>query len=124
KDAVAQELIDNPVLEEMPEDAPRATGAEGEGPVAEKTTEKPAEVTAEKAPEQQIDWESYADSYNYLPPAAGSGRDTQFDDLPGIDQTLTRSETLEEHIMWQVRMSSMSDLEKSIAVRLLGEMND
>src|SRR5581483_3811926 len=77
-----------------------------------------------KAPEQQIDWESYAESYNYLPPAAGSGRDTQFDDLPGIDQTLTRSETLEEHVLWQVRMSDMNDLEKNIALRLLGEMND
>jgi RNA polymerase sigma-54 factor len=125
KDAVAQELIDNPVLEEMAEDAPRATGAEGEGPVApQKTEEKPIEVSAEKAPEQSIDWESYADSYNYLPPAAGTGRDTQFDDLPGIDQTLTRSETLEEHILWQVRMSDMNELEKNIALRLLGEMND
>ena len=132
KDAVAQELIDNPVLEEMADDAPRATGAEGEGIVekSKSNDEKPVEVTlgadggVEKAPEQSIDWESYAESYNYLPPSAGSGRDTQFDDLPGIDQTLTRSETLEEHILWQVRMSDMSELEKTIAVRLLGEMND
>lgn len=131
KDAVAQELIDNPVLEEIPDDAPRAGGVEAEGSLDSNkpVSEKPVEVTLgtdgpEKAPEQSIDWESYAESYNYLPPAAGSGRDTQFDDLPGIDQTLTRSETLEEHILWQVRMSSMNDLEKSIAIRLLGEMND
>lgn len=131
KDAVAQELIDNPVLEEIPDDAPRAGGVEAEGSIENEkpVSEKPAEVTLgtdgpEKAPEQSIDWESYAESYNYLPPAAGSGRDTQFDDLPGVDQTLTRSETLEEHILWQVRMSDMNDLEKAIAVRLLGEMND
>ncbi len=129
KDAVAQELIDNPVLEEMPEDAPRAGGVEGEGPIEKKSDERASEVNlgsdgGEKPPEQSIDWESYAESYNYLPPAAGSGRDTQFDDLPGIDQTLTRAETLEEHILWQVRMSDMNELEKSIALRLLGEMND
>jgi RNA polymerase sigma-54 factor len=132
KDAVAQELIDNPVLEELPDDSARAGGVDAEGPTLENSkpaSEKPAEVSlgtdgVEKAPEQSIDWESYAESYNYLPPAAGSGRDTQFDDLPGVDQTLTRSETLEEHILWQVRMSSMNDLEKTIAVRLLGEMND
>lgn len=132
KDAVAQELIDNPVLEEMPDDAPRAGGIDGEGPALEgnkAAAEKPAEVSlgvdgADKTPEANIDWESYAESYNFLPPSAGSGRDTQFDDLPGIDQTLTRSETLEEHILWQVRMSDMNDLEKSIAIRLLGEMSD
>jgi RNA polymerase sigma-54 factor len=132
KDAVAQELIDNPVLEEMPDDAPRAGGIDGEGPSIEQNKaalEKPAEVSlgadgVDKAPEQNIDWESYADSYNFLPPSAGSGRDTQFDDLPGIDQTLTRSETLEEHLLWQIRMSDMNELEMSIALRLLGEMSD
>ena len=130
KDAVAQELIDNPVLEEMPDDAPHAGGVETESQLESKpASEKPAEVNlgadnTATTPEQNIDWESYAESYNYLPPAAGSGRDTQFDDLPGIDQTLTRSETLEEHILWQVRMSAMNELEKVIAARLLGEMND
>jgi RNA polymerase sigma-54 factor len=131
KDAVAQELIDNPVLEELPDDAPRAGGQEAEGASSAPTSEKPAEVSlgADEAAKSRddgsnIDWESYADSYSYLPPAAGSGKDTSFDDLPGVDQTLTRSETLEEHILWQVRMSNMNDLERQIALRLLGEMND
>ena len=129
RDEVAKELLDNPILEEMPDDAARAGGIDGETAPEAKATEKVAEVTlgaegADKGPEQNIDWESYADSYNFLPPSAGSGRDTQFDDLPGIDQTLTRSETLEEHILWQVRMSDMNDLEKGIAVRLLGELSD
>lgn len=129
RDEVAKELLDNPILEEMPDDAARAGGIDGETAPEAKATEKVAEVTlgaegADKGPEQNIDWESYADSYNFLPPSAGSGRDTQFDDLPGIEQTLTRSETLEEHILWQVRMSDMNDLEKGIAVRLLGELSD
>jgi RNA polymerase sigma-54 factor len=133
KDAVAQELIDNPVLEEMADDTARAPGADVEAPASSATppSDRPQEVAlgsgAEAAPqgaEANIDWESYAESYSYLPPAAGSGRDTQFDDLPGVDQTLTRGETLEEHVLWQVRMSTMNELECSIASRLLGEMND
>ncbi|MBI1946922.1 MAG: RNA polymerase factor sigma-54 [Deltaproteobacteria bacterium] len=132
KDAVAQELIDNPVLEEVNDDVSRATATDVEAPAGSAPPQKEgaAEVSMEAGQQQQqdaganIDWESYADSFNYLPPAAGSGRDTQFDDLPGIDQTLTRGETLEEHILWQVRMSHMNDLECQIAARLLGEMND
>jgi RNA polymerase sigma-54 factor len=126
KDAVAQELVENPVLEEVHDD-PRLPqeSREAEQPTSTSTSERPAEVaTTPSAQEPSIDWEAYADQYNYLPPSAGSGKDAGFDDLPGIDQTLTRSETLEEHLLWQVRMSDMNALERQIAVRLLGEMSD
>jgi RNA polymerase sigma-54 factor len=126
KDAVAQELVENPVLEEVMDD-PRIPqeSREAEQPAATPTSERPAEVTTTPTTQEpSIDWEAYADQYNYLPPSAGSGKDAGFDDLPGIDQTLTRSETLEEHLLWQIRMSDMNALERDIAVRLLGEMND
>jgi RNA polymerase sigma-54 factor len=126
KDAVAQELVENPVLEEVHDD-PRLPqeSREAEQPAPTAQSERPAEVsTTPSAQEPSIDWEAYADQYNYLPPSAGSGKDSGFDDLPGIDQTLTRSETLEEHLLWQIRMSDMNALERNIAVRLLGEMND
>jgi RNA polymerase sigma-54 factor len=126
KDAVAQELVENPVLEEVHDD-PRLPleSREAEQTAPTPQSERPAEVsTTPSAQEPSIDWEAYADQYNYLPPSAGSGKDAGFDDLPGIDQTLTRSETLEEHLLWQVRMSDMNPLERNIAVRLLGEMSD
>ena len=124
KDAVAQELVDNPVLEEMSDD-PRLPSEtrESEGEVTA-TPERATEVSTEPAAaqEKEIDWEAYADSYNFLPPSA-AGKDGM-EDLPGIDQTLSRSETLEEHLLWQIRMSDMNHLELEIAIRLLGEMND
>jgi RNA polymerase sigma-54 factor len=43
---------------------------------------------------------------------------------PSIDQTLSRSETLEEHLLWQVQMNDFNVLEREIAERLIGEMND
>lgn len=124
KDAVAQELVDNPVLEEMLDD-PRMPNEARESEMANQTpvSERPQEV-ATTPTEPSIDWEAYADQYNYLPPSAGNGKESGMDDLPGIDQTLTRGETLEEHLLWQVRMSDMNALEREIAVRLMGEMND
>ncbi len=123
KDAVAQELVENPVLEELFDDRVPNENTREEAPAPMPVAEGPTEVQAQPTQEPQIDWEAYADSYNYLPPSAGGGADG-FDDLPGIDQTLTRQETLEEHLLWQVRMSDMTSLEREIAVRLLGEMND
>jgi len=132
KDAVAQELVDNPVLDESfeePRDRPddRETAPEQAQAAASPET-GPKEISIDKAHETdatpQIDWEAYAESYSYLPPGAGTGRDLSQDDLPGYDQTLTRAETLEEHLLWQVRMSDMNELERMIAVRLLGEMAD
>ncbi len=123
KDAVAQELVENPVLEEMFDERIAHEVREAEGPAPQATSDRAVEVSTTPATQEpQIDWDAYADSYNYLPPSAGSG--AGMDDLPGIDQTLTRSETLEEHLLWQIRMSDMSQLEREIAVRLLGEMND
>ena len=121
-DAVSQELVENPVLEEMFDDRVPNESREPEMPALQ-VSERPAEVTTPAQAEPQIDWEAYADSYSYLPPSAGTGGEG-FDELPGIDQTLTRSETLEEHLLWQIRMSDMSSLQREIAVRLLGEMSD
>lgn len=124
-DAVAQELVENPVLEEAFDDRVPNESREVESAPVSSTPEGPTELSTQPTQQEpQIDWDAYADSYSYLPPSAGSGGGESFDDLPGIDQTLTRSETLEEHLLWQVRMSSMSSLEREIAMRLIGEMSD
>jgi len=132
RDAVAAELVENPVLEESFEDSERRPDDRETRPeqtaeaVANKTESKEVELDKKNQSENtpEIDWEAYAESYNYLPPGAGSGRDFAHEDMPGYDQTLTRAETLEEHLVWQVRMSDMNPLERTIAIRLIGEMND
>lgn len=136
RDAVAQELIENPVLDESFDEGPRPDGAEVEATGKELSeqaarSESSTEVSMDgvgtekqKDNATDIDWDNYLDSYSFLPPSAGSGRDSQYDDMPGIDQTLTRAETLEEHLMWQVRMGEFNQIEVEIAERLVGEMND
>ncbi len=130
RDAVAQELVDNPVLEETYDEGDKPAGdsssnADNDG--APEPVASSSEVKLEKKDQEQntpeIDWEAYAESYSYLPPGAGGGGVMQ-DDLPGYDQTLTRAETLEEHLVWQIRMSDLNAIEVDIAIRLIGEMND
>lgn len=135
KDAVAAEIVENPVLEEMHNDmTERAESPHETTQTAAQTAEaNPESRTPEvaldsNAPqslerESQIDWDAYAESYDYLPPSAG-GEKPSGDELPTIEQTLSTKESLQEHLLWQVRMSEMNSLEQSIARRLIGEIND
>ena len=131
--AISQELVENPVLDEVFDEPPersddRENQAESIPPEQAERAEQAQEVRLDKKDQTEntpdIDWESYADSYSYLPPGASGSRVQGGDDLPGYDQTLTRAETLEEHLLWQVRMSELNPVETEIAVHLIGEMND
>ncbi|MDH5753493.1 MAG: RNA polymerase factor sigma-54, partial [Deltaproteobacteria bacterium] len=41
-----------------------------------------------------------------------------------LEATLTRSETLQEHLLWQLEMAPLSDLEKIVGELLIGDFDD
>jgi RNA polymerase sigma-54 factor len=45
-------------------------------------------------------------------------------DLPGLDQTLSTSESLTEHLMEQVRLSGMNEEEQTIATLIIGNLDE
>src|SRR5512147_2010851 len=113
--SVSQELVENPVLEELP---PEAEGSEatpeGEEPTYSETTpqEAPAEAPPERDGEQELksdlelgpQWDEYLNEM-------GDGRDfgyAESDDkeLPSYDQTLTRLPSLADHLRWQLHLTS------------------
>jgi len=111
--SVSQELMENPVLEELSPDVP-------EGDVAESDAEAPPETpTAQEAlPDQASNAESEGVKSDLdLGPAwddylneMGDGRDFghgEADDkeLPSYDQTLTRRPSLSDNLLWQLRLS-------------------
>lgn len=127
-DLVRSELMENPLLEEAHE-----IGTTAEEPVssvelqdaidapqpepAVPEPERSAEVKVDEVPKEGADWEAYAEAMEYLPPsAAGATRTNNDDDEgPSLEATLTRAETLAEHLMWQVRMSNFSEADEEIA---------
>ncbi len=46
------------------------------------------------------------------------------DDLPTYENTLTRSETLREHLLWQLHLSNFSDGEIAVGEDIIGNLND
>lgn len=128
-DAIHAELEQNPVLEEESRQDARSLEEErviaGEEPksgddanVPEKTTEVSADGQATK----EIDWEQWLDSYNSTPMPVGPRMNN--DELPTLEQTLTGTETLSDHLMWQLQVSSFVDQDKRIAEDIIGSLDD
>lgn len=52
----------------------------------------------------------------------GVRRDSE--ELPTLEQTLTKSETLFDHLQWQLNITSMVDDDKSIALEIIGALDE
>jgi len=138
-EVVNQELVENPVLEELGEvpdgeDGPQAEMSEDGGLDAEGQQQRDEEAFGEqKAPEEQIaapaenaddmNWENYIDDYNSSSMTAPSMKES-LDDLPSFDAALTKTSTLEEHLMWQLSMTTLTEEEKHFGELVIGNLSD
>ncbi len=127
-DAVREELLENPLLDEQSEIA--ATEAKVESAEEVRKREEKKDQTAEaqgdteiKESDQQIDWEAYFENYSSPMPGTGKQR-LRDDDLPGYEATLTREDTLFDHLLWQLQVSDFTEQEEAVAVALIGNIND
>jgi RNA polymerase sigma-54 factor len=112
--SVSQELIENPVLEEVPAEESGEELASEEGETSPET-QTAAEMLPEVAPEQEATQELKSDlelgpQWDEYLNEMGDGRDygnAEADDkeLPSYDQTLTRLPSLSDHLLWQLHLS-------------------
>ena len=112
--SVSQELIENPVLEEVPSEESGEDPASEEGETAPET-QTAAETPPEVAPEQEGTQELKSDlelgpQWDEYLNEMGDGRDygnaeADNKELPSYDQTLTRLPSLSDHLLWQLHLS-------------------
>lgn len=126
-DAVRDELMDNPLLEERSEIAASEAQVETAADVAKRESQEAAkdvEVTDKvDQTKEQIDWDSYFENYSSPMPGSG-GQRLRDDELPGYEATLTRTDTLFDHLMWQLQVSDLNEQEERVAVAIIGNIND
>ena len=70
----------------------------------------------------EIDWEQFLENRTLQQPLPANRGG--FDDLPPIEQNLTKGQSLVDHLRWQVQMSDMTDTEKRFAELVLGNLDD
>ncbi len=134
---VGEEMSENPVLEEGAdgqdedeEDRPRSeerletNGEEQEFPERDAQRETTSEVEPDNGL-RDVDWQEYLENWNNSW-TGSTGTSADYDDerRPSLEATLTRSDSLTEHLLWQLRMKDLDPEERTVASRLLGNMDE
>ncbi|MCB9701559.1 MAG: RNA polymerase factor sigma-54 [Myxococcales bacterium] len=135
-DLVRDELLENPLLEDTQEigsSAEEGADASGDERGDERSEERSAEAPADakldevkvgEVPDRDnFDWEAVLENNTYLPPDPGAGGGGDSEELPSLEATHSRPETLDEHLLWQVRMSSFSPADEEIAEYIVRCLN-
>lgn len=138
-EVVNQELMENPVLEELAE-GPEGETTDGENagetqveaasdPEAEQKRDEDSftkPTTAEEqlvTPKDDFNWESYVEEYNSSSGTAPSMREVN-DELPSFENALTKTTSLEEHLGWQLSMIKMAPEERKLGELIIGNLTD
>ena len=119
-----QELSSNPLLEEGTEGSDR--GDDREERVSDSYE---GEEGAELGPAENsasddlsaVEWEHYIDE---LPTSSDDMPYQHSDELPSIDVTYSRRESLSEHLTWQLEVSQLGEQISLVARHLITYLND
>jgi RNA polymerase sigma-54 factor len=126
---INQELVENPVLEELGEgeaETPSNTAdPEAEQKRDEESFAKPAEnaETLTPATQDTENWESYLEEMQTPQPQSAGSRDLS-EELPSFESVLTKTTTLEEHLRWQLSMSNLAEHESKLGELIIGNLNE
>ncbi len=122
---VREALIENPLLEEQSEitssEHQIETAAELKAQELSETTPEAQGDREQPSEREQIDWESYFENYSSPLPAAQRLSD---EDLPGVDATFARGETLFDHLLWQLQVSNLTHEEQQMACEIIGNIDE
>lgn len=122
---VRQEMVENPVLEELHDESYELTGLADEIDPDQHRVEsdKVTEIKADGSDVDQIDWEAYVENYSSSMPS-NSYKGLNTEDYPSLEQTLSTSVSLVEHLMTQLRLSPANAIEQHIGTLIIGNLNE
>lgn len=118
--AVRSELEENPILEEAEtlkeEDLQRTKEAATEV----EYSEAPDHNVQDPQKQDEFEWESYIEA-NQKPPQSGMAGS---EEIMNYENVITASQTLHDHLYWQVKMNGFSEEEERAADALIGAIDD
>lgn len=135
QEVVTQEMMENPILEEvaeLPEGETQPTAEINEpnsDPEAEQRRDEEAFLKPKDQEEQLVagkddfNWESYVEEFNTSSSSAPSMREIN-DELPSFENVLTKTTSLEEHLAWQLSMVALTESEKKLGELIIGNLSD
>jgi RNA polymerase sigma-54 factor len=133
-DLVHNEMLENPILEESADErgdadsGEQSTSSERDAQREEKIAdriERSERVEEVKGDDgiNEIDWEKYLENYSSYAPVGGS-RERPSEDLPSFENIMTKRTSLTDHLLWQLRLSDLSDSDQDIGVQIVLNLNN
>lgn len=126
---VSKELDGNPVLSDEESLTRTAEGAApGREPVAagERSAHERSELSGEaretERATREVDWEKFLENRTLQQPPQGPRGG--FEELPPIEQSLTRPVSLRDHLLWQLQMSDFTEEERLFAELVIGNLDE
>ena len=120
-DMLNQEVVENPLLEEIPSEDLQATEAQP-------ATDKADEQDAQRATEGKTDnWEDNDYEYffnDYMDDNYRSRVPTEVKELPPIENTLSTSSSLTDHLEWQLSLKTDDHDDRAIGTAIIGNLDD
>ncbi len=123
--AVHQEMIENPILEEILEEEEEELDQKQENPedpsldsIGQTQEEPPSEKESDPL-EYEQDWDNYIQDNL----SQGSSADN-YTERPSIEATYKKEATLADHLMWQLNLSVNEDLDKFIGSIIIGNIQN
>lgn len=121
--AVRSELEENPILDEaevLREDdilRTKEAAAEIDSGVPDAANDQ---VSQDPQKQDEFEWESYIEA-NQKPPQSGMAGS---EEIMNYENVITASQTLHDHLYWQVKMNGFSQEEEQAADALIGSIDD
>ncbi|HUH66080.1 MAG TPA: RNA polymerase sigma-54 factor, partial [Syntrophales bacterium] len=126
-DLISQEMEENPLLEEVtaeeyPEDesVPEPDAVEIADREEIKAVDRTEEITGEGDGKEEFDWNSYLEDYG----PTGVRYDRRDDEAPSWDNVLMVKPSLTDHLMWQLKLSRITEAEMKVGEQIIGNLDN
>ncbi len=119
-DLLNQEMVENPMLEEVPTEELQPVEADA-GAAADKPEEE------QPAREKTDTWDDSDYEYffgDYLDDGYRPRTQQEVKELPPIENTLSTSTSLADHLMWQLSLQTDDNLVREIGAAVIGNLDD
>ena len=120
-ETIHQELETNPVLEENMEEQGETIENDPPAPSDVEPVNPFPEVEVSEKMREDFDWESYLDEYSSGTPVLMESDPNR--DFPSYDHRLSVPDSLQEHLVWQLRLSDIPEDEREIGGIIIGNLN-
>ena len=116
-ETVQQELLENPFLEES------SLIDDSAGEQHEESRESPKEDVYDKELAKDADWEDYLGEFASTPRSSQSREFELAEEISPLEARYAAKPTLDGHLLWQLRLSSLTEEQKGIGEVIIGNLS-